>query len=106
MVFFGAGYRAKLGRTLGDAGPKVSGVQVPLSPPTSLAVAAISAEQREMAAFVARLRRPNRIREGRISESFDAVRVFLSARAQVGSVSQLLRLNAAGPWLPISGHRE
>ena len=49
-----------------------------------------------MAAFVARFERSTETREGRISASFDAVRVFLSARAQVGSVSQLLRLNAAG----------
>jgi len=34
-----------------------------------------------MTSFVGRLRRPNRTREGRISRSFDAVRVFLSARA-------------------------
>ena len=50
-----------------------------------------------MAAFVARFGALNRTREGRVSASFDAVRVFLSARAQVGSVSQLLRLNAAEP---------
>jgi hypothetical protein len=31
-----------------------------------------------------------------MSTSFDAVRVFLSARARIGSVSQSLRLNAAG----------
>ena len=31
------------------------------------------------------------------SASFDAVPVFLSARAQLGSASQLLRLTAAGP---------
>jgi hypothetical protein len=49
-----------------------------------------------MAAFVARFERPNRTGEGRISASFDAVRVFLSARAQVGSASQLLPLDAAG----------
>jgi hypothetical protein len=36
-----------------------------------------------MAAFVARFERSNRTREGRILMSFDAVRVFLSARAQV-----------------------
>jgi hypothetical protein len=47
-------------------------------------------EQREMASFVARFEPANRTREGRISASFDVVRVFLSARAQVGSVSQLL----------------
>ena len=41
-------------------------------------------------------RAPNRTREGRISASFDAVRVFLFVQAQVGSVSQLLRLTAAG----------
>ena len=55
---------------------------------------AISGEQREMAAFVPRFERPTEP-EGRISVSFDAVRVFLSARAQLGSASQLLRLNAA-----------
>jgi len=55
----------------------------PPSPPPSLAAAAISGEQREMAAFVARFERSNRTREGRIVMSFDAVRVFLSARAQV-----------------------
>jgi hypothetical protein len=71
-------------------------VQIRSSPPTSLVVAAISGEQCEIAAFVARFERPIRTREGRISASFDAVRVFLSARVQVGSVSQLLRLNATG----------
>src|SRR5437660_929327 len=65
-------------------------------PPPSLAVAAISGEQCEIAAFVARFEHPNRTRERRISASLDAVRVSLSARVQVGSVSQLVRLNAAG----------
>jgi hypothetical protein len=37
---------------------RVSTVQIRPSPPTSLAVAAISGERREMAAFVARFERP------------------------------------------------
>ena len=37
---------------------RVPTVQIPLAPPPSLAVAAISGEQREMAAFVARFERP------------------------------------------------
>ena len=76
-------------------------VRIHLAPPPSLVVAAISGEQREMAAFVARFEHPTEP-EGRISESFDAVRVFLSAQAQVGSVSQLLRLTPRGSWLPMS----
>lgn len=39
--------------------------------------------------------------EDRISASFEAVRVFLSARVKLGSVSRLLRLNA-GSRLPMS----
>ena len=71
-------------------------VQIRPSPPTSQVVAAISGEQREMTALVVCFEHPSRTREGRISASFDTVRVCLSARTQVGSVSQLLRLNAAG----------
>ena len=40
------------------SGESRSWVRIPPPPPTSLAVAAISGEQREMAAFVARFERP------------------------------------------------
>ena len=51
--------------------------------------------------FVACFERPSRTREGRISASFDTVRVCLSARTQVGSVSQIASTKRArrGPWL-------
>jgi hypothetical protein len=81
-------------------------VQIRPSPLTSQAVAAISGEQREMTALVACFERPSRTREGRISASFDTVRVCLSARTQVGSVSQLLRLTPRGPGCGCSGHEQ
>ena len=48
-----------------------------------------------MTAFVARFERSTEPERDEYRASFDAVRVFLSARAQLGSASQLLRLNAA-----------
>jgi hypothetical protein len=52
----------------------LEGSNLPLSP-SSLAVEAISGEQREIAAFAARFE-PQPNQRGRISASFDAVRCF------------------------------
>jgi hypothetical protein len=55
-----------------------------------------------MAGFVPTSAQPNK-KVTNIGGHSTLLRVFLSVRAQIGSVSQLVRLNAAGgPWLPMS----